>query len=184
MKKDDGREMYADLFEGVSPASIQVPVLQEVANQARKLAEENGWSEEDAFQILFAHGLYYLLGERRLQGSDGQDAHAVAEVKRLTAELMDMQSKYAVMKFRAYTLNEAKQNLEWNLVALETENRWSGERLKMFREDEELLRAEVSRLSTENEELRQRLAVLEGTAPPPLPRPGLVRRFLQRLRGR
>jgi DNA repair exonuclease SbcCD ATPase subunit len=183
MKKDDGREMYADLFEGVSPTSIQVPVLQEVANQARKLAEENGWSEEDAFQILFAHGLYYLLGEQRLQGSDGHEADAVAEVKRLTAELMDMQSKYAVMKFRAYTLNEAKQSLEFNLVGLETENRWSGERLKKFREDEELLKAKLSRVNEEIEQLRQRLAVLEGTAPPPLPRPGVVRRLLQRLRG-
>jgi SMC interacting uncharacterized protein involved in chromosome segregation len=153
--------MYADLFKGASTVTIEVALLEETLRDAKRLVEEQKWSEQEGLQIIFANGLYYLRGERQLQdlpaGTDG----LAAEVERLTTELMDMHSKYAVMKFRAYTLNEAKQALEFNVTGLETENRWSTARLWQFRADEERMQKELEALRAENQRLRQRLAQLE-----------------------
>jgi len=160
----DTREMYADLFKGASTVTIEVLLLKETLRDAKPLIDEQKWSEQEGLQIIFANGLYYLRGERQLQhlpaGTDG----LAAEVERLTTELMDMHSKYAVMKFRAYTLNEAKQALEFNVTGLETENRWSTARLWQFRADEERMQKELEALRAENQRLRQRLAQLEAPA--------------------
>ena len=158
---DDTREMYAELFKGASATSVQVSLLEETLRNAKALIEEQKWDEQEGLQIIFANGLYYLRGERSL-GRLSCDHDALArEVERLTEELMDMHSKYAVMKFRAYALNEAKQALEFNVTGLETENRWSTARLWQFRADEEQMQKELEALHAENRRLRQRLAELE-----------------------
>ena len=177
------REMHSELFDDASTTLIEVRVLGETLREANHLIGENGWKVDEGLRIIFANGLYYLRGQKRIEGLDGYESGLAAEVERLSKELMDMQSMYAVMKFRAFSLEQAKQTLEFNVVGLEGENRWSGERMKKFREDEELIRAEVDRLRQENEQLRQRLSVLEGTAEPPPPETGLVRRLLRRVRG-
>jgi len=158
----DTREMYADLFKGASTVTIEVLLLKETLRDAKPLIEEQKWSEQEGLQIIFANGLYYLRGERQLQHLPARTDGLAAEVERLTTELMDMHSKYAVMKFRAYTLNEAKQALEFNVTGLETENRWSTARLWQFRADEERMQKELDALRAENERLRQRLAELEA----------------------
>jgi len=94
---------------------------------------------------------------------------------------MDMHSMYAVMKYRAYTLSEAKQALEFNVTGLETENRWSTSRLWQFRADEERMQKELDALRGENERLRQRLAGFEapgGEPASPQPRRPLLARVL------
>jgi cell division protein FtsB len=154
--------MYADLFKGASTVTIEVPLLKETLRDAKPLIEEQKWSEQEGLQIIFANGLYYLRGERQLQHLPARTDGLAAEVERLTTELMDMHSKYAVMKFRAYTLNEAKQALEFNVTGLETENRWSTARLWQFRADEEQMQKELEALHAENRRLRQRLAELEA----------------------
>jgi len=176
----DSREMYAGLFKDTSLTDVPVQILEEELEKARHLIEANQWDQREGLQIIFSNGLYYLLGEAQLREAPSDDGALAQEVKRLTGELMDMQSKYAVMKFRAFSLNQEKQTLGFNVVGLETENRWSGERLKKFREDEELLRAEIGRLRRENQRLQQRLSVLEGTAPAPQAKRG--NRLLGRLR--
>jgi len=159
---DDTREMYAKLFKGVSATSVQVPLLEETLSKAKALIEQEKWDEQEGLQIIFANGLYYLRGERTV-GRLSCDHDALArEVERLTEELMDVHSMYAVMKFRAYTLSEAKQALEFNVTGLEVENRWSTARLWQFRADEEQMQKELEALHVENERLRQRLAQLEA----------------------
>jgi hypothetical protein len=180
--KGEGREMYAGLFKGMATDTVRVPLSKEVLDQARTLAQENGWSEEEAFQIIFANGLFYLLGRRRRVGLDGHDADLAAEVKRLTTELIDMQGKYAVMKFRAFTLQQDNQTLEFQNTGLRLENGMAMSRLDKFREDEELLRAQLRLLQEDNERLRERLGVLEGSIEVPPPGPSLVRRVLPWLR--
>jgi chromosome segregation ATPase len=153
--------MYADLFKGTSATTVEVPLLEETLRDARALIEGEKWDEQEGQQIIFANGLYHLRGERSL-GRLSCDHDALArEVERLMEELMDMHSKYAVMKFRAYTLNEAKQALEFNVSGLDTENRWSTARLWQFRADEERMQNELEALHAEDRRLRQRLAELE-----------------------
>lgn len=177
------REMHSELFKDASTTLIEIRVLSEMLKEANQLIGENRWEVDEGQRIIFANGLNYLRGQKRIEGLDGHDGGLAAEVERLTKELMDMQSMYAVMKFRAFSAEQAKQTLEFNVVGLEGENRWSGERIKKFREDEGLLRAEVDRLRQENEQLRQRLSVLEGTAVVPPPKASLMRRLLRRPRG-
>jgi hypothetical protein len=174
----DTREMYVDPLKGASAVTIEVPLLEETLRDAKALTEGQKWSEQEGLQIIFVNGLYYLRGERQLQEVPGWPDGLGGEVQRLTTELIDMQSKYAVMKFRAFTLDQAKQVLEFNVVGLEGENRLSAWRLQKFREDEELLRAELGRVKEENEQLRQRLALFEGQIEVPQPRPGFVRRLI------
>lgn len=166
---DDTREMYANLFKGVSATTVEVPLLEETLRNARALIEQEKWDEQEGLQIIFANGLYYLRGEKQLQGIPGGTDGLAAEVQRLTTELMDMHSMYAVMRFRAYTLSEAKQALEFNVTGLEVENRWSTARLWQFRADEERMQKELEALHAENERLRQRLAQLEAPEAEPAP---------------
>lgn len=171
------QEMYSELFKDTATTLVEIRALAETIKEAHELIGENGWEVDEGLRIIFANGISYLRGHKRVEGLEGLGGAAALEVKRLTTELMDAQSKYAVMKFRAYTLDQAKQALEFNIVALETENVWSGERLKMFRDDEELLRAELRTVKAEREELRQRVALLG--APPSVPaRRGLLRTLL------
>jgi hypothetical protein len=159
---DDTREMYAELFKGVSATTVEVPVLEETLRNATALIEQEKWNETEGLQIIFANGLYYLRGEKQLQGILGGTDGLTAEVERLSRDLMDMHSMYAVMKYRAYTLSEAKQALEFNVTGLEVENRWSASRLWQFRADQEQMQKELEALRAENERQRQRLAQFEA----------------------
>ena len=176
---DDTREMYAELFKGVSATTVQVPLLEETQRKARALIEQEKWDEQEGLQIIFANGLYYLRGDQSLGGLSCDHDALAREVERLTRDLMDMHSMYAVMKFRAYTLSEAKQALEFNVTGLEVENRWSTSRLWQFRADEEQMQKELEALRGELERLRQRLAELEAPevelAPQQARRPLLAR---------
>jgi|FLYL01.1.fsa_nt_gi hypothetical protein len=175
---EKSREMYSSLFEGMAAETVKVGLSNEVLEQVRRLAEENGWAEEEALRIILANGLFYLLGEQRLAELNLRDSELGVEVTRLTAELMDAQSKYAVMKFRAFTLQQDNQALEFQNTALRVENGMAMSRLDKFREDEELLRAELRRLQNENEQLRRRASALAEPAEAPSSRPSLVRRLL------
>ena len=176
-----GHSLWPD--EGpLSTVIVQVAVLSDLLEKLRRLAAENGWSEEEALRIALANGVHYLLGEKRLASAPADEASLRAEVARLTEELMDMHSMYAVMKFRAFTLEQEKQVLEFRVTGLEGENRMSAWRLAKFRKDEEALRAELRRLQEENERLSQEVTALRGPSPPPPP-PGW-RRLLARLRAR
>jgi len=173
-------EPDADLFKDAKTIMVEMAILEETYRDALALIKENNWDELEGLQIVFANGLYYLRGEKQLSGLGREREDVEREVQRLSAELIDMYSKYAVMKFRAYTLNEAKQTLEFNVTGLNTENRWSTARLKKFREDEEELRRELEALRTENERLRQRLLQFEGPAAELVTR-GSRKPFLARL---
>jgi hypothetical protein len=183
-RKGEGNEMYKDLFKGVSTTTIPIPVLLEELEKAKVLFADNKWSEEEGTQIIFANGLAALQGMARLQEVSGTDGAFGSELERLTRELMDMQSKYAVMKFRAFTLDQAKQALEMNVTGLQVENRASGSRIWKFRADEEMLKGELHQLKAENERLGREIAVLRGEAEPEPDRRGVFRRILDAVWGR
>lgn len=183
MARKDAGEMYQRLFEGVAAAQVSIALLEEEVRRAEELITANGWPRDEGMHIIFANGLAYLEGSARLRQATESEGVS-EEVERLTRELMDMHSKYAVMKFRAFSLDQAKQVLEMNVTGLEAENRASGSRIWKFREDEERLKGEVSRLKLENEQLRREIAVLQGTAEPERDRHGLLRRVFHAIKGR
>jgi hypothetical protein len=146
------------------PETVHFTVPRDLLRKALALAQENRWSDDEALRIVFAYGVSYLLGERRLREAMARDHELAQEVQRLTDELMTMHSMYAVMKFRAFTLEQEKQALELRIAGLEGENRMYAQRLAKFRQDEEALRAEIAtlegekrRLEAENRRLREQL---------------------------
>ncbi|HSP54419.1 MAG TPA: hypothetical protein VLS25_02430 [Dehalococcoidia bacterium] len=163
-RKSKGNEMYKDLFNGASATTVSIGLLAEEMDQATALIGENGWPEQEGLHIIFANGLAALQGIVRRQDLADADGEPDAEAERLVRELMDMESKYAVMKFRAYTLDQERQVMQMNVTGLEIENRMSGKRLWQFRADEEMLRAEIKQLKRENAGLMRQLAVLRGEA--------------------
>jgi hypothetical protein len=176
-RRDDERPA----FVGVSATEISVPLLLEEVEKARELIEANNWGEE-GYHIIFSNGLAYLRGEARLQTIAANGAPA-GELERITRELIDMHSQYAVMKFRAFMLDQARQTMEMNITGLKAENRWDGVRLRQFREDEERMGARIKYLEAETEALRMRIAILEGDAEPPAAnKGGGLRGVVRRLR--
>jgi hypothetical protein len=178
------QENQSNLFEGAEAAEVAIKLLAEELAQARKLASEQGWDDEaEGMHIIFSNGLSYLQGLVRMEQIAKSNGDAPAEIERLTQELMDYQSKYAVMKFRAFLLQDARDALEMHVTGLKTENKWSASRLWQFRADEERLKIELVAAQAEVAALTQRLAVLTGDAPPPPPPKGLwarIRGFLGR----
>lgn len=150
----DSHEETRDLADA-SKASVEIYILQDDLARACRLIEENEWGQEEGLLNIFVSGLYYLLGERRLQAIGSDHASATEEMERLIKDLMLYQSMYSVMKYRAFTLGEEKYVLEGNVSGLRAADRFSNERLKIFRRDEEMLRARLAELEEENSRLRQ-----------------------------
>ena len=183
MARRDRKEMYQNLFDGVSTIAIDFPLLEEELAQADEIIAANQWARAEGLHIIFALGLEYLKADGYLRGLDDNGDGLAEEVARLTRDLIDSQSKYAVMKFRAFTLDQAKQALEMNVTGLETENRWSGQRIWQFRADEEVLKSRVKGLEAEIQALRARIAMLEGDEPPaPPPRRGVLATIARMIR--
>jgi hypothetical protein len=159
--KREGEAERPDPLAGASRATIAISVLAEDLERARRLIDENRWEEEEGYLIIFVSGLHFLLGDRSLQALDCDHDSLGREVERLTRELMDYQSMYAAMKYKAFTLSEEKYVLEGNVSGLEASDRFSIARLRMFRRDEEALRARLVELEEENARLRQDLGVDE-----------------------
>ena len=157
----EGEGERPDPLAEVSRATIAISVLAEDLERARRLIDENRWEEEEGHLIIFVNGLHFLLGDKTLQALDCDHDSLGREVERLTHELMDYQSMYAAMKYKAFTLSEQKYVLEGNVSGLEAADRFSTARLRMFRRDEEGLRARIKQLEDENACLKQDLGVDE-----------------------
>jgi chromosome segregation ATPase len=147
----------SSLRKQASEASIEVSLLTEQLALAKELVRSNGWSDEEGYQIIFVNGLHFLLGERRLQSLDCDHDSLSREVERLTRELMEYQSMYAAMKYKAFTLSEEKYVLEGNVSGLEASDRFATSTIKRFRQEKETLKSRIRELEEEVAALRQSL---------------------------
>jgi len=139
------RPLYAHLFDGVATREVRLRLLEETYEQARALIEAQSWAEtwgEDAFLIIFAHGLAYLRAE--LAREHGPGADDMDETARLRGEWMAAEAQYAVMKFRAYTLTEENRRLRWSLTAAERQLALAEQRLAQFRSEVQVLKAQLA----------------------------------------
>jgi hypothetical protein len=82
---------------------------------------ENGWETDDGLRYLLAAGLAYAQGQARMAALNHPDADLAAEVKQLWTERMQTESRYAVMKFRAFSFMQAVKLLEMKLNACHAE---------------------------------------------------------------
>ena len=88
----EGEAERPDPLAGISRATIEINVLEEELDRARRLIDDNKWGQDEGLLNVFVSGLYYLLGERSLQGVGSSHDSLAQEVENLVKELMLYQS--------------------------------------------------------------------------------------------
>lgn len=127
---------------------ITMRITAEMAGQIKALAEAQGWPEADAYVAMLASGIG-TLKEARARELLAQDTEAARdELDLLVKQMRQMETQYAVMKFRTWNFLQAYQASAMSRGALE--NRANG------------LTLVVDRLQAENEHLRKRVQELEA----------------------
>ena len=110
-----------DFFPDTARHTLKLDITSDDWETIQKIAAENGWELDDGLRHLLALGIAYAQGKAQLAALDGSEADLAAEVRRLQSERMSVESRYAVMKFRAFSFMQATQLMEMKLNACKQE---------------------------------------------------------------
>ncbi len=110
-----------DFFPNTEKHTLTFDILSDDWEALRKFFTENEWEPDDGLRYVLAAGLAFLQGQARLAELNHPQADLAAEVHRLQSERMTVESRYAVMKFRAFTFRQAVKLLEMKLNACRSE---------------------------------------------------------------
>ena len=131
--------------------SITMFITAEMAAQIKALAEQQGWPEADAYVATLASGIGAFKEARARDLLEEDSETARDELDLLVKRMRQMETQYAVMKFRTWHFLQAYQASAMSQGALE--NRATG------------LALVVDRLREENEQLKKRIRELETQSP-------------------
>ncbi len=146
-------EFEAHFFAGAEKVKVEIELLSETVEAVRSLAAENDWEEA----AVVGAGIGYLRGERALHVTTTVDRFSAGDMQRLLNRLIDLESMYAVLKFRTFGFLRDNQTLELHAAALRTST-------KALEMTVDRLRAENDRLKAEVELLRN-APVTSSTSP-------------------
>jgi hypothetical protein len=133
---DPLEQFRRDFFPNTERHTLTFDILSDDWEALQRLFAENEWEPDEGLRHTLAAGLAYLQGQARLAELNHPQADLAAEVHRLQRERMTVESRYAVMKFRAFSFMQAVKIMEMKLNAC---------------------RSELEGLRSVNEQLRQRL---------------------------
>lgn len=108
-------EMERDFFQGAEVTQVAVSVLRETLEQAKPVFATNGWTEEEGLRIALTLGLAKLKTD---QAISDESLASLDTPGGLSDRLMQLDSLYAVMKYRAFHLMKDNQTLEIQNAAL------------------------------------------------------------------
>lgn len=149
-------DFQAEYFPG-GMVRITMSITAEMAGQIKALAEQKGWPEADAYVAMLATGIGALKEARaRELLAEGGEA-AQDELDLLVRQMRQMETQYAVLKFRAWDFLQAYQASAMSQGALV--NRADGLALVVDR-----LRAENESLQMEVRRLKEALAAANAAA--------------------
>jgi len=159
---------------GADTVVVQIEMLKETYDLMQQVIQRNQWDAREGALTLLALGLGYAQGKLSVE-SDEATQQALAE------RLTNLESAYAVMKYRAYSYMKDNQTLELKNSGCEAEITALTNLVKRLRDEMRELKAENARL--------QRLAPLaepEGSVGRPAASaasaPAKPKGFLARLR--
>ena len=145
-------EMEQDFFQGAGPVKVEVDLLRETLEEAQRVFAANRWTEAEGLRIALTTGIGKLKTEQTLS----DEALASPDtLKGLSDRLMQLESLYAVIKYRAFHLMKDNQTLEMQNSAL--------------RNTIHALEGTIRRVHDENTALKARLGEAK-----PSPLPGLI----------
>ncbi len=124
-----------------------IEVDEETAQRWRDFWGSHGLSEAEGLLYFLGLGFAYAEGQAVLNGV-AAGTHPPEEVERLIRRLVELEGRYAVMKFRLFQAEQALQRWELSHGAIETMS--AG------------LQEVVRRLQEENARLREALRHLQG----------------------
>jgi hypothetical protein len=138
-------DFEAEYFPG-GMVQISMRLAAEMIEECQAVAAEQGWPEADALVALLGYGLGCLKEARAKELIERSDQPARDELDLMLKQMREMQTKYAVMKFRTWNYLQAFQSASLSRGALT--NQATG------------LQAVVHRLRAENDELRREVKSL------------------------
>lgn len=143
-------DFQAEYYPG-GMVQITMQITAEMADQIKALAVARGWPEADAYVAMLASGIGALKEARARELLADDSAAARDELDLLVKQMRQMETQYAVMKFRTWNFLQAYQASAMSTGALQ--NRATG------------LALVVDRLRVENEQLQKRIRELEARCP-------------------
>ncbi len=109
------QEMERDFFQGAEVVMVQVSLLRETLDDARLVFAANGWSDEEGLRVALTLGI----GKIKTDQAISDETLVLPDtLKGLSDRLMQLESLYAVMKFRAFHLMKDNQTLAMQNSAL------------------------------------------------------------------
>ncbi len=110
-----------DFFSNTEKHTLTFEITSDDCQTLQQVIAENEWDADDGLRHLLALGVAYTQGRAELAALIHPNADLAAEVHRLQQERMVVESRYAVMKFRAYTFMQAGKLMEMKLNACRAE---------------------------------------------------------------
>ncbi len=138
-------ELERMLFDGERIITLEVRVLQETYDKMLAVIKRNGWELESGLRILLTLGLGYLEGQYLLQSGD-------ATADRLLDELVNLESKAAVMKYHAFDYMRDNKIMEMRMRATQAMTKNLEQTLERLRAENEALQQELERVRSENQD--------------------------------
>jgi len=153
-------DFQAEYYPG-GMVRITLDVTAELEGQIKALAEQQGWPEADAHVAMLASGIgaFKEAKARELLQENGEPARD--ELDLLVKQMRQMETQYAVMKFRTWNFLQAYQAAAMSHGALV--NRANGLSLVVdrLRGENDDLKEQVRKLEAENAALRPETAPLQ-----------------------
>ena len=134
---DYGGTFEADFFPDTKVEHLELDILNDMWQDLQAEIAENSWTVDEGLRFILAAGLAVLRAERqREQIKNKPLADVEAELDRLQRQRMQIDGRYAVMKFRTYQFMQDAKTLAIKLNICQTQ-------LENLRNANELLRKQL-----------------------------------------
>ena len=122
---DYGGTFEADFFPDTKVEHLELDILNDMWQDLQAEIAENSWTVDEGLRFILAAGLAVLRAERqREQVKNKPLIDLEAELDRLQRQRMQIDGRYAVMKFRTYQFMQDAKTLaiKFNICQTQLEN--------------------------------------------------------------
>ena len=111
----------ADYFKNTEIYKIELEVLSDFWQALKEEIALNDWEVDEGLRFILASGLYAVSCERLADQTGSKEKDAVGEAKQMHRDRMELESRYAVMKYKVFQFMQAVKALQWKLNVTQTE---------------------------------------------------------------
>jgi len=122
---DYGGTFEGDFFPDTKVEHLELDILNDMWQDLQAEIAENSWTVDEGLRFILAAGLAELRAERqREQAQHMPEADLMNELDRIQRQRMQIDGRYAVMKFRTYQFMQDAKTLaiKHNICQTQLEN--------------------------------------------------------------